>query len=255
MTPGAKMNHTDWQDPSGWYEAIPFADGITLIHEPWLQPFYRCNMWHLAGRDRDILVDTGLGALSLTGALPVLLKRPIVNVSSHCHFDHIGSTHEFAERLVHSAEAEILADPRPEWTLVDKYIADRSRWDSMFIEERPLPVGPSTYRIRPAPATGLLADGDVIDQGDRHWRVIHTPGHSPGGIALLEEKTGTMIAGDIVYDGELVTETFHSNLDDYRASMAMLRNVPVRIVHAGHGNSYGQVRQTQLIDAFFRQFG
>jgi glyoxylase-like metal-dependent hydrolase (beta-lactamase superfamily II) len=249
------MDPGRWLDPHGWYEAIPFADGVTLIHEPWLHPFYRCNMWHLAGRDRDILVDTGLGALSLTAALPVLLDRPIVNVSSHCHFDHIGSTAEFSERLVHAAEAHILADPRPDWTLVDKYCADPEKWASMFIAARPLPMDNTTYSIRPAPATGLLADGAIIDQGDRQWRVIHTPGHSPGGIALLEEKTGTMIAGDIVYDGELVTDTFHSNMDDYRASMAMLRDVPVRVVHAGHGSSYGQIRQNQLIDTFFKDFG
>ncbi len=249
------MNRSEWIDPAGWYEAIPFADGVTLIHEPYLDPFYRCNMWHLAGRDTDILVDTGLGATSLSKALPVLHARPINNVSSHCHFDHIGSTHEFAERLVHAAEADILADPRPEWTLVDKYVADPERWAGMFLEKRPLPVDHTTYRIKPAPATRLLAHGDIIDQGDRKWRVIHTPGHSPGGIALYEEKTGTMIAGDIIYDGELVTDTFHSNMDDYRRSMAMLRDIPVRIVHAGHDSSYGQVRQLQLIEAFFKQFG
>jgi glyoxylase-like metal-dependent hydrolase (beta-lactamase superfamily II) len=243
-----------WTDSKGWYEAIRFADGVTLIHEPWLDPFYRCNMWHLAGRDRDILVDTGLGATSLTAALPILLERPLVNVSSHCHFDHIGSSHEFSERLVHEAEAHILADPRPEWTLAGPYISSAEKWARMFIARRPLPVDHSTYVVRPAPATGLLKEGDSIDQGDRRWRVIHTPGHSPGGIALYEEKTGTMIAGDIIYDGELVTDAFHSDMNDYRRSMAMLRTIPVSIVHAGHGASYGQTRQIQLIENFFGAF-
>ncbi len=156
---------------------------------------------------------------------------------------------------MHAAEAHILADPRPEWTLVDKYCADPAKWASMFIAPRALPVDHASYRIPPAPATGLLADGDIIDQGDRCWRVIHTPGHSPGGIALYEDATGTMIAGDIIYDGELVTDTFHSSMDEYRRSIEMLRAVPVNVVHAGHGNSYGQVRQQQLIDRFFREFG
>ncbi len=62
------------RDAYGWYEAIPFADGITLLHEPWLDPFYRCNMWHIAGRDRDILVDTGLGAVSLSAAFPNCMR-------------------------------------------------------------------------------------------------------------------------------------------------------------------------------------
>jgi glyoxylase-like metal-dependent hydrolase (beta-lactamase superfamily II) len=37
--------------------------------------------------------------------------------------------------------------------------------------------------------------------------VIHTPGHSPGGIALWEAATGILFSGDIVYDGELIEGT------------------------------------------------
>ena len=244
-----------WIDPSGWFETIPFADGVTMIHEPHMHPFFRCNMWHIAGADRDLLIDTGLGAFSLTAALPFLTERPITCISSHCHFDHIGSTHEFADRLVHAAEAHILADPRPDWTLVDAYLASAEAASVMFIECAPVGFNHATYKIPAAPATGLLAHHNVVDQGDRHWRVIHTPGHSPGGIALLEEKTGTMIAGDIIYDGALVTETFHSDLGDYRQSMAMLKEIPVRVVHAGHFHSYGQRRQLQLIEQFFNEFG
>ena len=29
-----------------------------------MTPFFRCNMWHIRGRDRDLLVDTGLGAFA-----------------------------------------------------------------------------------------------------------------------------------------------------------------------------------------------
>jgi hypothetical protein len=36
-----------------WYEVIPMGEGITLIHERWI--IFRCNMWHVRGRDRDLL--------------------------------------------------------------------------------------------------------------------------------------------------------------------------------------------------------
>jgi glyoxylase-like metal-dependent hydrolase (beta-lactamase superfamily II) len=49
--------------------------------------------------------------------------------------------------------------------------------------------------------------------------VIHTPGHSPGGIALWEKKTGILLSGDIVYDGPLILDAYHSDLRDYDASM------------------------------------
>ena len=68
-----------------------------------------------------------------------------------------------------------------------------------------------------APATRLLWDGDMVDLGDRQFEVIHTPGHSPGGIALWEAATGVLFSGDIVYDGPLIEDTYHSNAADYHA--------------------------------------
>ncbi len=228
-----------------WYEVVPFANGVSMIHEPWIKPFFRCNMWHVRGRDFDLLVDTGLGHFPLRANVPMLRSgKPLVCVASHAHFDHIGSHHEFEERWIHAAEAEILADPRPEWTLAAGY-AD----EAMFIAP---PAGWDTnaYRVKPAPATKLLADGDTVDLGDRSFAVIHTPGHSPGGIALFEEATGTLIAGDIVYDGELVADTFHSDLCDYRRSLERLARLPVKIVHGGHFASFGRTRLRQIVAAF-----
>ncbi len=231
-------------DAPDWYETIRMGDDVTLIHEPWIKPFFRCNIWHVRGRDRDLLFDTGLGHFSLRRHVPLVSERKLVCVASHAHFDHIGRHHEFEERWIHAAEAEILADPRPEWTLAAGY-AD----ESMFIAP---PEGWNTkaYRVKPAPATKLLADGDMIDLGDRKFTVIHTPGHSPGGIALHEEATGILIAGDIVYDGELVTDTFHSDLQAYRRSLQRLAGLPVSIVHGGHFASFGRTHLRQIGEAF-----
>lgn len=228
-----------------WYETVPFANGVTLIHEPWIKPFFRCNMWHVQGRDRDLLVDTGLGHFSLRQNVPLLDRtRPLLCVASHAHFDHIGCHHEFADRWIHEAEAEILADPRPRWTLADPY-ADDAMFDTL-----PQGWNAAAYQVAPAPATKLLADGEVIDLGDRAFTVIHTPGHSPGGIALYEEATGTLIAGDIVYDGELIDDTFHSDHAAYARSLERLRALPVSIVHGGHFASFGRTRLMQLIDNY-----
>src|SRR5690348_1458889 len=192
-----------------WYRIRRFADDITLIDEPHIKEFYRCNMWHLRGRDRDLLFDTGLGHFSLRQHVALVRERPIVCVASHSHFDHIGSHHEFSDRRIHRNESDILASPDRMRTLAERY-ADERMFDA-------LPEGwvSRDYRIVPAPATTLLKDGDVINLGNRAFEVIHTPGHSPGGIALWEKKTGTLLSGDIVYDGELILDTYHANLADY----------------------------------------
>jgi glyoxylase-like metal-dependent hydrolase (beta-lactamase superfamily II) len=234
-------------DAPNWYETIGMGDGVTLIHEPWIKPFFRCNIWHVRGRDRDLLFDTGLGHFSLRRHVPLVTERRIICVASHTHFDHIGCHHEFPDRCVHRAEAEILADPRNEWTVADRYATD-AMFDGM-----PLGWDAARYRILPAPADRLLGQGDVVDLGDRAFEVIHTPGHSPGGIALHERKTGILLSGDIVYDGPLIDDVYHSAVDDYVETLLRMRELDVAVVHGGHFPSFGKVRYHQLIDEYLAQ--
>jgi glyoxylase-like metal-dependent hydrolase (beta-lactamase superfamily II) len=227
-----------------WYRTQRFSGDVTLIEEPHIKPFYRCNMWHVRGRDRDLLLDTGLGHFSLRRHVALVTEKTIVCVASHSHFDHIGCHHEFADRRIHAAEADILAKPDRARTLAAKY-ADEQMFDS-------LPEGwnSAAYEIPPAPAAALLRDGEVLDLGDRAFEVIHTPGHSPGGIALWEKKTGILLSGDIVYDGPLILDTYHADLSDYDASMERLDRLPVDIVHGGHFPSFGRERLTKLIEEY-----
>ncbi|MBL9035137.1 MAG: MBL fold metallo-hydrolase [Rhodospirillaceae bacterium] len=227
-----------------WYELKKLADGVTLIHEPWIKPFYRCNMWHVQGRDRDLLFDTGLGHFPLRASIAALRERPVICVASHSHFDHIGCHHEFSTRCIHAAEADILANPRNDWTLADRYATDE-----MF-DGVPEGWSAAAYRIKSAPATRILTDGEVIDLGDRVFEVVHTPGHSPGGIALWERKTGTLLSGDIIYDGPLIDDCYHSDLGDYETSLRRLAKLSVETVHGGHFPSFGRARLIEVIDEY-----
>lgn len=233
-----------------WYSLEPKTHGVTLIEEPFIKPFYRCNNWHVAGSERDLLVDSGMGVVSLREHVPLVNEKPILAVASHTHFDHIGCHHEFDERFVHHAEADILAHPTRMNTLADLDIDE-----DVFTRLPPGNYSSDTYAVKPAPATGLLSGGDTIDLGNRSWTVIHTPGHSPGGIGLFEEATGVFIAGDIVYDGPLVEDAYHSNLEDYISSMKRLLELPVSMVHGGHFESFGPERYREIIQTWLRNKG
>ena len=201
-------------------------------------------MWHVRGRDRDLLFDSGLGHFSLRAHVPLVTERALTCVASHTHFDHIGSHHEFSNCCVHHTEAAILADPRNAWTCADRYATD-----DMF-DAFPEGWDQSRYQVKPAHAERLLEDGDVIDLGDRAFEVIHTPGHSPGGIGLYEAKTGIFLSGDIIYDGPLIDDAYHSVVADYMTTLERLEKLPVSIVHGGHFPSFGLTRFRQLIDEY-----
>ena len=233
-----------------WYRTAGVGDGITHIWEPHIKEFYRCNIWHLRGRDRDLLVDSGMGVVSLREQVEALAERPLTAVASHTHFDHIGGHHEFAERAVHRAEAALLATPGRRETLADPYVTD-----DIFTALPPGDYDSARYEVVSAPATRLLEDGDVIDLGDRHFTVIHTPGHSPGGIMLFEAASGVLISGDTVYDGPLIDDAYHSDVALYVATMKRIHDLPVRVVHGGHFPSFDGARYRALIRQYLDSKG
>lgn len=225
-----------------WWRLRSMGDGVTHIDEPHIREFYRCNVWHVRGRDGDMLVDSGMGVVSLRDYVPLVTERPLQAVASHTHFDHIGCHHEFGCRLCHGAEAHLMRAPTRENTYADQYVTD-----AIFTALPPDPYVSAHYAVPAAPATRLLWDGDVVDLGDRQFQVIHTPGHSPGGIALWEAATGILFSGDIVYDGELIEGTTDLEQAQYIRSMERLLALPVRVVHGGHFPSYSGERHRALI--------
>ena len=101
---------TVFPSANGGSRRLPQDYGVTLLAEQFTDPLIRCNIWHVAGRDRDLVIDTGLGVVSLRQELEAITERPVVAaVATHGHFDHIGGLYEFDERIGHGDD---LADGR-----------------------------------------------------------------------------------------------------------------------------------------------
>jgi glyoxylase-like metal-dependent hydrolase (beta-lactamase superfamily II) len=243
-----------------WFERRPIDDAITLLWEPYVVPLMRCNIWHVRGRDRDLVIDTGLGVASLLDAARDLFDGTVSAVATHGHSDHIGSHHEFDEVMVHPREADLLAsdmldtlDAKTGWgpeAIAGLEAAGYDMSDPYLVTALPAGVALETFRQRPARVTRLIDEGDSIDTGDRHFEVFHLPGHSPGSIGLWEESTGTLFSGDALYDGPLLDELPESDIDDYCRTMERLLTLPVSVVHAGHDPSFGRDRLRELVGAY-----
>ena len=91
---------------------------------------------------------------------------------------------------------------------------------------------PRAWRVEPARPTRVVDDGDVVSIGNRHFEVLHLPGHSPGSVGLWEAATGTLFSGDAVYDGPLLDMLPESDIESYCLTMERLMALPVTVVHA-----------------------
>ncbi|MAH87726.1 MAG: MBL fold metallo-hydrolase [Kiloniella sp.] len=218
------------------FETQSFDNGVTRLLETGIAADWRCNIWHIRGRDRDLIIDTGFGLQSMSGTVARLSERPVIAVCTHSHHDHAGGLCQFDQRLGHGLEADIFAKPTRENTVCDLL-------DATVIRAEPSrDFDINTWCYQPAPLTGTIDEGDVIDLGDRQFQVLHLPGHSPGSVALWEAATGTVFTGDALYDGILYDHLYHSVPEQMMESLNRICDMPLSVVHAGHFSSFGPDR-------------
>jgi glyoxylase-like metal-dependent hydrolase (beta-lactamase superfamily II) len=246
-----------------WFERRIVDADLTLIWEPHVHPLLRCNIWHLHGRDADLLVDTGLGVSSLRSAARDLFDKSLLAVATHAHADHVGGLHEFDARLIHRDEAASLCKGRASYSLDLADYGDDARarlarvgYDIAGGLLTAVPHRgylPGNHRQRGIEPTRILVEGDVVDLGNRAFEVLHLPGHSPGSIGLWEAATGMLFSGDAIYDGPLLDDIPGADIAVYRRTMERLLTLPVNVVHGGHDGSFGAWRLRQIAEAYLRR--
>lgn len=244
-----------------WYRRTDIGGGITLVIEPHVDVLEQANIWHVRGRDRDLLIDSGMGVVPFRSTFPDLFEgRETIALATHTHLDHIGAIHEFEHRWVHLIEADRLRTPRGGTLISEEMDADMRR---RFVEAGYPPLGkylihalphegydPKDYVLRGGEPTRQIREGEVVDLGDRRFTVLLVPGHSPGSVALFEEETGILFAGDVIYDGPLLYEGPGMDVGDYVRSFELLESLPVSVVHAGHDPSFGRERLHAIIASY-----
>lgn len=238
-----------------WYQVTRLDERITLITEPRVHPIFSANIHLVEGAARDLLIDAGMGVAPLAPVVQAARRdpdKPLTLLLTHTHVDHVGAAHEFPERLVHPAEADALATPEA-WTLRSADIPDPfpkifleagypPLWEHL-VDAVPEPAFDADgWRLRPAPATGAVAEGDVIDLGDWQAEVLALPGHSPGQVGLFHRDSGTLFGADAIYDGPLIWNGPGMSVADYAATLRRVRALPVARVLGGHDPAFGRAR-------------
>lgn len=240
-----------------WYHVTRISDSVRYITEPRVDPLLRANIWHVRGRTRDLIVDTGLGVVPLRSSLPQLFERDPLVVVTHAHLDHMGGAHEFDSCLAHPAES--IRDPdrgslHGPTLAIELGLEDEELPESLLTELPSPGYDPRSYALE-APSTLVdIDEGDVLDLGDRHFEVLHLPGHSPGSIALFESRSGTLFSGDVVYDltedEALLDQIRGASIADYVLSLERLRQLPIVTVFPGHGRPIDGRRLREICEDY-----
>lgn len=195
-----------------------------------LNPAYETgtvNSYLITGEERAILFDSGLGIGDIAAAVRRLTPLPVTVINSHSHWDHVGGNPLFADVRVHPAGAPFL---REEVALPDIGQALAA------LGLRPAPV---PHRVGPSSPTATVDEGDSLDLGGRCLRVLHTPGHSPDGVCLLDEAGGLLFTGDAAYEGTLwlFGDEGAGPTADPLLALASIRRLaagPVRLIFPAH---------------------
>jgi hydroxyacylglutathione hydrolase len=138
-------------------------------------------------------------------------------INTHAHFDHTAGNTDLiaatrAELAIHAADAPLLAQ------------GGGADLFGIFGVSSPKP-------------DLLLKEGDVLQFGETRLLVIHTPGHTPGGISLYVHSDGVVFCGDcLFYDGIGRTDLPGGDYDTLMASIARLLALPDEtVIYPGHG--------------------
>ena len=157
--------------------------------------------------------DDGSDIMKQVKALGLTIKLIVL---THSHIDHIGGLGEVkkatgAEIAIHETEAPFLL---------------KQPWRLDFMPPTP-----------PAPPAGrLLKEGDIITVGKLKFKVLHTPGHTIGGICLLGD--GVVFTGDTLFNygigrADFPGSDYHQELNSIRSKLMPLPDDTK--VYPGHG--------------------
>ena len=146
----------------------------------------KVHSYLLIGKTYALLIDTGLGIGNIKKEVDLLTDLPVKVVTTHVHWDHIGGHSLFNDISVHIDDAEWLKGGIP----IRINMIKNNVIKEPFSKIPPKEFDINKYNVYTGNPTKLLVDNDIIDIGSRKIKVLHTPGHSPGHICLLDEDRG-----------------------------------------------------------------
>ena len=168
-----------------------------------------------------MVIDPGGDADKIVEMLNTIHAKVKYILLTHCHGDHIAGVNELRQKvggkvLIHRLDEEGLRDPNVN-------LAEYVGLGRVIVQ-----------------ADARLDDGDLIHVGNLEFKILHTPGHTKGGISIYSEEEKLLFSGDTLFRGswgrtDLPTSSFEDIIKSITEKLMVLPEDT--IVYPGHGKS------------------
>jgi len=170
-----------------------------LIHEIskdtyLINEFGLVNMYVLAGSERSLVIDAGMGYCDLRAIVESLTDKPYDVVITHAHPDHAGMIHQFDRVYLNEKEMPSLPWAAKTDFDLDEFVRNNrlhvGNWEVWDVTEDMINRGTLDTEILP------LNEGDVFDLGNRKITAYACPGHTAGHMYFIDDGSRIAFTGD-----------------------------------------------------------
>ena len=188
---------------------------------PILSNSYSSNCYLLIDK-KTVLIDSGIGDEVIKKLAELTEKFNIGKIdfliNTHCHYDHAAN----------------------DMVVKEKWNAKIAMHVAEIINENSTLVNLFNGKFVDIPVDIKLKEGDIINLGKIKLKIIHTPGHTKGGICLYDEKTRALFSGDTIFsDGIGRTDFFGGDFNELKVSVEKIlklkENSGIDNLYPGHG--------------------
>ena len=163
------------------------ADIIQINANTWRIEDGMVRFFLFCGESKAALIDSGMTTVDAKNIAGRLTHLPLIIINTHADRDHIAGNPAFEECYMSADEEENYRENGGEGRIIP------------------------------------IKEGDVIDLGGRPLSIIDIPGHTPGSIAILDEKNRVLVSGDSVQDSNIFMFGKKRNMGKYIESLKHLQ--------------------------------
>lgn len=193
------------------YELKKISDNDWLINEK------LSTMFVLCGSERALVIDCGTGVGDFKSVIESITKGlPYDIAMTHSHVDHIGGRGQFSDVFVSSTDAKFIKEVTTAYRRFYTFFNAITGNIVRGVHIKPVKAEPTVHTIK---------EGDVFSLGDRHIKVIETPGHTVGSVSFLDIESRTIYIGDVANEFLFMWLPHCTSIDKMNLTIKKILNI------------------------------